>query len=510
MKNFGSLIREKALKHHSKTLFIFRDNEVSFKDFHEKTSRMAARMLGYGLNMGDRVIVHFGNGLEIVESYFAVGKAGAISIPLNTMFTAREMKYIINNAEAKFIITSEDSLAKVLSIRDEIPTVQKIFVAGRGEPPGVIPYRQLYEGTTQEVQGLDVDPESISMVFYTSGTTGNPKGAMLTHNGLITNAEVMVESLGFTENDRSLCILPFFHLFATMFSLLQMIIAGGSTVIVEGKFDEEIACQFIEKYKVTVLLGVPTIFIYLINYPGRRKYDLSSLKIGVTGSGPVPITLKEQFEKEVGIVVVEGYGLTEGGPIVCIERPGGERRLGSCGLTLPGLETRVVDQKGKDVPPGEIGELIVKGYPYIMKGYWKMPKETSETLRNGWLYTGDLVKKDKDGYIYIVDRIKDMIVRGGYNIYPKEVEMVLYSHPSVLEAAVVGVFDKVLGEIPKAYIVLKPGENISEEEVNKYCRENLAAYKVPREIVFVDELPKTGSGKISKVEIREREKTKSA
>jgi long-chain acyl-CoA synthetase len=424
------------------------------------------------------------------------------------MFTAREIKYIINNSEAKFIITSEDSLAKVLSIRGEMPTVQKIFVVGKGGQPDVIPYHKLYEGPTQEVQGLDVDPESISMVFYTSGTTGNPKGAMLTHNGLITNAEVMVETLGFTESDRSLCVLPFFHLFATMFGLLQMMCAGGSTVIVEGKFDEEIACRLIEKHKVTVLLGVPTIFIYLINYPGRRKYDLSSLRMGVTGSGPVPVTLKAQFEKDVGIVVVEGYGLTEAGPIVCIERPGGERRLGSCGLTLKGLETRVVDQNGKDVPPGEIGELIVKGYPYIMKGYWKLPKETSETLRDGWLYTGDLVKKDKDGYVYVVDRIKDMIVRGGYNIYPKEIEMVLYSHPSVLEAAVVGAFDEVLGEVPKAHIVLKPGENISKEEMDKYCRENLAAYKVPREIVFVDELPKTGSGKIRKVEIREREKTK--
>lgn len=508
IKNFGDLIREKASKYNGKTLFIFRDNEISFKDYHEKTSRIAASLLGYGLNNGDRVAVHFGNCLEIVESYFAVGKAGAISIPLNPMFTAREIKYVINNSEAKFIITSEDSLANVLSIRSEMPSIQEIFVAGKGGQSGTIPYHKLYEGTTQEVRGLDVDPESVAMIFYTSGTTGNPKGAMVTHNGLITNAEVMVETLGFTESDRSLCVLPFFHLFATTFSLLQMMCAGGSTVIVEGKFDGEIACRLIEKHKTTVLLGVPTIFIYLINHPGRRKYDLSSLRIGVTGGGPVPVALKTQFEKEIGIIVVEGYGLSEAGPVVCVERPEGERRLGSTGMTLQGLETRVVDQNGKDVPPGEIGELIIRGHPHIMKGYWKMPKETSEILRDGWLYTGDLVRKDEDGYIYVVDRIKDMIVCGGYNIYPKEIEMVLYSHPSVLEAAVVQAFDEVMGETPKAYIVLKPGENITKEEMNKYCRENLAAYKVPREIVFVDELPKTGSGKIRKVEIRGWEKTK--
>jgi long-chain acyl-CoA synthetase len=503
-KNFGSLIKEKASFYKQKALFIFKDRSVSYEEFQEKTSLIAAGLEGHGLKKGDRVAVHFSNCLEIVESYFAIGKAGAIAIPLNPMFTPREIKYVVNNSGARFLITSESSLATIQSVRNEMPSLEEVVVQSTEVHSDTISYRDLYGVTSDKLDGLDVDPDSVAMILYTSGTTGDPKGAMLTHNGLITNAEVMVETLGFRENDRSLCVLPLFHLFATAFDLLQMMCAGASTVIIEGKFDAETACQMIEKHKATVLIGVPTIFIYLINHPGRKKYDLTSLRIGDTGGGPVPVDLKLAFEKEVGMFLAESYGLTEMSPVVSVEIPGKERRIGSCGLTLPGLKTRVVDQNGKDVPPGEIGELVVSGAPHVMKGYWNMPDETAKTIKDGWLYTGDLVKKDKDGYIYVVDRVKDMIICGGYNIYPKEIEMVLYSHPAVLEAAVVQAFDNVKGEIPKAYIVLKPGDKITEKEMNQFCRENLAAYKVPRAFEFVESLPKTVTGKIRKVEMRKK------
>jgi len=501
-KNFGSLIKEKAAKHKDKTLFIFKDQQVSYEAYHEKSSLMATGLASLGLKKGDRVAVHFSNCLEIVESYFAVGKAGAISIPLNPMFTPREIKYVVNNSEAKFLITSEGFLPTLQSVRQEMPTLEKVIVQGTRDYPDTVPYRKLYEGVTKKVEGLDVDPDSVAMILYTSGTTGSPKGAMLTHDGLIENAEIMVNTLGFQPSDRSLCVLPLFHLFATAFDLLQMMCAGASTAIIE-RFDAEIACQVIEKHKASVLIAVPTIFIYLINHPGRKKYDLTSLRIGDTGGGPVPVDLKLAFEKEVGMFLAESYGLTEASPVVCVERPGQERRIGSCGLTLPGMETRVVDQQDRDVPPGEVGELIISG-PNVMKGYWKMPEETAKTLRGGWLHTGDLVRKDQDGYVYVVDRVKDMIICGGFNIYPKEIELVLYSHPSVLEAAVIGVKDDVKGEMPKAVIVLKPGEKLTEKEMNEYCRKNLAAYKVPRVIEFADSLPKTITGKIRKVEMKEK------
>jgi long-chain acyl-CoA synthetase len=499
-KNFGALIKEKASKHKDKTLFIFKDQQINYREFQQKTSLMAAGLASIGLKKGDRVAVYFPNSLEIIESYFAVGKAGAISIPVNPMFTPREIKYLVNNSEAKFLFTSEAFLPTLQSARNEMPSLEKVIVQGTRDYFDTIPYRRLFEGSTKGMDGLDVDPESVAMILYTSGTTGAPKGAMLTHDGLITNAEIMMTTMGFEETDRSLCSLPLFYLFAIAADLLQMMCAGASTVIVE-RFDAEIICRLIETYKVSVLNGVPTMFTYLINHSGRNKYDLTSLRIGDTGGGPVPVHLKLSFEKEVGMFLAEGYGLTESAPNLCIERPGQERRIGSCGLTLPGMETRVVNREDRDVPVGEVGEIIARS-PTLMKGYWKIPEETAKTLRGGWLHTGDLGRKDKEGYVYIVDRLKDMIICGGFNIYPKEIELVLYSHPSVLEAAVIGVKDDVKGEIPKAVIVPKPGMKVTETEMKEFCRENLAAYKVPRFFEFTDSLPKTVTGKIRKMEMK--------
>lgn len=500
--NFGSFIKTLAKRHKGKTLFLFKDVEVSYEGHHKKTSRLAKGLVSEGLERGDRVCFLFPNCLEILECYFAVAKAGAISIPMNPMYTEREIQYIVNDSGAKFLITSEENAGKVLACRDGLPSLKRIIVSGAGEREGALPYRHLIERASGEVEGLDVDPDSVAMILYTSGTTGAPKGAMLTHRGLLENAQVMVDTLGFRETDRSLCVLPMFHLFAAAFDLLQMMTAGGSTVLME-RFDPEAACALIERHRATVLVAVPTIFIYLINHPGRTKYDLTSLRIGDTGGGPVPEKLKLEFEREVGMYLAESYGLTEASPVVCVERPGMERRPGSCGITLPGMETRVVDENDQPVPAGEVGELILRG-PNVMPGYWNMPEQTAKTLRGGWLHTGDLVKKDGDGYIYVVDRLKDMIICGGYNIYPKEIEMVLYSHPAVLEAAVIGVKDPVKGEIPKACIVLKPGERITGEEMSAFCRQNLAAYKIPRELEFLDSLPKTITGKIRKVEMRAR------
>ena len=499
--NLGKFLGDRAAKYRDKTLFIFQDQELSYEKYDERTNKLAWSLASEGLQQGDRSCVLFPNCFEILECYFAIGKIGAISIPLNPMYTPREIKYVVNNSEAKFLITSKNDLDKVLARREEMPTLEKIFVSGINNHETALPYEKLIEEASGEIEGYHIDPDSVAMILYTSGTTGVPKGVMLTHRGLLENADIMVQTLGFNENDRSLCVLPMFHLFATAFDLLQMMTAGGSTILME-RFDPVKACQLIEKYRATVIIGVPTIFIYLINYPNRKRYDLSSLRIGDTGGGPVPVELKTQFEKEVGMVLVESYGLTEASPVVCVERPGKERRLGSCGITLSGMETRVVDQNGEDVPPGEIGELILKG-PNVMVGYWKMSEETAKTVRDGWLHTGDLMKKDQDGYIYMVDRLKDMILCGGYNVYPKEIESVLYSHPSILEVAVVGVPDDVKGEIPKAFVVLKEEKSLTKEEINQFCRDNLAAYKVPREIHLVSELPKTITGKIRKVDIRE-------
>ncbi|MBI3108366.1 MAG: AMP-binding protein, partial [Candidatus Rokubacteria bacterium] len=323
--------------------------------------------------------------------------------------------------------------------------------------------------------------------------------AMLTHAGLLDNAAAVVEAVGFRGADRSLCILPLFHVFAIAFDYLQMMTVGASSVIVE-RFDAGVALRLIERHRATVLIGVPTMFIYILRHPDRPRHDLSSLRIGDTGGGPVPTALKTEYERDIGMVLLESYGLTEASPVVTIERPGLPRREGACGLTLPGMETKVVDATGQEVPPGELGEMLVRG-PNVMKGYFEMAEATTRTIVDGWLHTGDLMRKNADGHVYMVDRLKHMIICGGYNIYPKEIENVLHDHPAVLECAVVGVPDEDKGEIPKACIVLREGAHATEAEIKQFCRESLAAYKVPRVVKFLASLPKTATGKIRKGEL---------
>jgi long-chain acyl-CoA synthetase len=496
MTSLAEFARRQARRFGDQPLFLHQDACVTYREYDARTDRVAGGLAGLGLARGDRSAVLLPNGLEIVETYMATAKLGAVSVPLNPMFTAREIEYVVNDSGAKVLVTSARDAARILALRDRLPSLREVVVVGP-EVPGAVPFGRL--GTASPAAPVTVDGDDVAMILYTSGTTGNPKGAMLTHAGLLDNARAVVEAVGFRASDRSLCVLPLFHLFAIAFDYLQMITAGGSTVIVE-RFDAEVALRQIERHRVTVIIGVPTMFIYLLRHPDRSKYDLSSLRIGDTGGGPVPNALKIEYEREVGMVLLESYGLTEASPVVTIERPGMPRREGACGITLPGMETRVVDAEGQEVAPGELGELLVRG-PNVMKGYFGMPEATARTIVDGWLHTGDLVRKDADGYVYMVDRLKHMIICGGYNIYPKEIENVLHGHPAVLECAVVGVPDPVKGEIPKACVVLRERASATEADIKEFCRQALAAYKVPRLVEFMTSLPKTATGKVRKGEL---------
>ena len=437
------------------------------------------------------------NGLPILEAYVGAAKLGAVSVPLNPMFTPREIEYVVNNSRAKVMMASPREAERVQAIRDRLPSLAHVVVVGEAVA-GTLPYSQVASAAPLEVTA-PVDGDDVAMIAYTSGTTGHPKGAMLTHAGLLDNAAAVVEAVGFRGADRSLCILPLFHVFAIAFDYLQMMTVGASSVIVE-RFDAGVALRLIARHRATVLVGVPTMFIYILRHPDRQRHDLSSLRIGDTGGGPVPTALKTEYERDIGMVLLESYGLTEASPVVTIERPGLPRREGACGLTLPGMETKVVDATGQEVPPGELGEMLVRG-PNVMKGYFEMAEATTRTIVDGWLHTGDLMRKNADGHVYMVDRLKHMIICGGYNIYPKEIENVLHDHPAVLECAVVGVPDEDKGEIPKACIVLREGAHATEAEIKQYCRESLAAYKVPRVVKFLASLPKTATGKIRKGEL---------
>jgi long-chain acyl-CoA synthetase len=369
--------------------------------------------------------------------------------------------------------------------------------------PNTHSYDRIVSKASDEPLDVSVSGDDVAIVLYTSGTTGTPKGVMLSHERILLNADLTKDAIGYREDDIFAGVLPMFHSFAFSFDILQMMMVKGSTIIFE-RFDTKEVVEGIEKYRCTALASVPTMLTYIYNYPDLDKYDLTCLRIGDCGGGPVPVELMETFEDKFGMTVLESYGLTEISPVACVERPDMERRSGSCGLVFPGMVPKIVDPDGKEVPDGQVGELAIKG-PTHMLGYFKMPEETQNAIKNGWLYTGDLFRKDNQDYLYFVDRLKHMIVTAGYNIYPKEVENVLYNHPHVLEAAVIGLPDPVKGDIPKAFIVPTGDGERSEKSIIEYCRRNLAAYKVPRIVEFVDSLPQTASGKIKKYALKEKD-----
>lgn len=498
----GDLIRARASDSGDKVIFICKDQEMTYRQLYERSTRLANALAQLGLKKGDHVAVLMQNSFEIVECYFANGLLGLATIPLNTMYTGREIEYIVNNSESKALITKEKFYSNVAGVRENLEELENLIVQSDNPIPDTYSYDHLLNEAPKTPVDVEVDPEDVAIILYTSGTTGTPKGVMLTHRGIMLNAGLVKDAIGWVEQDRFVGVLPMFHSFSFSFDILQMMMVKASTAIFE-RFDTKEVVEGIEKYQCTALAGVPTMFTYIYNYPDLEKNDLSCLRIGDCGGGPVPVELVEEFQKGFGMTLLESYGLTECSPVTCVERPNMERRPGSCGHVFPGMTAKIVDIHGKEVPDGEVGELIIDG-PTHMKGYFKMPVETKEAIKDGWLYTGDLFKKDKDGYLYFVDRLKYMIVTAGYNIYPKEVENVLYNHPAILEAAVIGIPDKMKGDIPKAYIVLQGDQKPTKKEIIDYCRQTLAAYKVPRIVEFVDALPQTASGKIKKYVLKEK------
>jgi long-chain acyl-CoA synthetase len=356
---------------------------------------------------------------------------------------------------------------------------------------------------SQVIKPVPVAPEDVCQIMYTSGTEGRPKGVMTPHGAYTDNALIRSSFLELNEADTTVIPLPMFHMFAIN-TLLNFISVGG-TVIITERFQAEEVLELIQRNKITFFTGVPTMYSYLLNHPKIDEYDLSSLRLCIIAGGNVNYKVVEDFEKKFGSLFIESMGQTELSPTVMMNPPDRDkRRLGSCGLTLFNMQTRLVDEDGNDVPLGETGELVVKS-PCVMKGYYNLPEENKKVFRDGWLHTGDLLKQDQEGYYFFVDRKKDMIVTAGYNIYAKEIENVLLKHPDVLEVAVIAVPDEVKGQLAKAVIVRRKGGSLTEENIEKFAREYLAPYKVPRIIKFVESLPHTPQGKIAKGVLREIE-----
>ena len=500
----------------------FIGKKINYKQLLNLTYRFANALKSLGVKKGDRVALMLPNSPQAVISYYGALMLGAVVVQNNPLYTERELEHQINDSGAETIVVldllypkavnikANTSLKNIIvtSIKDFLPFPKNLLYPLKlkkdgqyikvKEEQGVYFFSKLIKTQANTpVQEEIIPKEDIALLQYTGGTTGRSKGVMLTHSNLVTN--VVQESYWLYKaekgKERFLGVLPLFHVFGMTAVMNFSIYIAGSMILVP-RFNPGELLETIQKEKPTYFPGAPTIYIALLNYPKVKDYDLSSIKACISGSAPLPVEVQEKFEKLSGARLVEGYGLTETSPVTHANLVWGKRKIGSIGIPWPDMDAKVVDPNtGEDLADGEIGELAVKG-PVVMKGYWNMPEETNKVLRDGWLLTGDMATIDEEGYFYIVDRKKDMIIAGGYNIYPREVEEVLYEHPAVQEAVVAGIPDPYRGETVKAFIVKKQGVEITEEELDQYCRTNLAAYKVPKLYEFRDELPKTIVGKI--------------
>jgi long-chain acyl-CoA synthetase len=478
----------------------FRDETVSFLELNKYANKYANVFRDLGVRTGDRVCIFSPNRLEFLYAYLGLIKIGAMMVSLSVMLKADEAKYIIDDAGANVLVTTEYLYPVIEPIRGQLATIKHILYLDENPPEGVIELKPLVEKASEEFPSLDISPGSVACIIYTSGTTGRPKGAMLTHSNLLHNFESANDLLRTTPDDVLLVPgLPLFHLLAQI-CVMGALYGGVPSVLMEF-FVPEMALENIAKYKCNSFSGVPTMFALLLNDPEIDKHNLSSLRICFCSSAPLSLSLLKKFEERTGAIITEGYGLTEATALVTSNPIDAERKAGSVGVPIR-CDVRVVNENDEDVACGDVGEIIIRG-KNVMKGYYNKLAATAEAMKNGWLHTGDLGKFDSDGYLYVVDRKKDLIITGGYNIYPAEVENILYRHPKIAMATVIGIPDEIKGEIAKAYVVLKEGETATDKEIIEFCRERIAKYKAPRAVEFRESLPTTPTGKILKRTLRD-------
>jgi long-chain acyl-CoA synthetase len=502
--------------------------KLTYGAFWKQVLSLANGLHLMGVKHGTKVAVMLPNCPQAVIAYYATLWLGGVVVMTNPMYVEREMEHQWKDSETEILVVLDHLYPKiekvlpltgirkviVTGIKDYLPLhlkflyplkakKQKLFMAVPYDSK-TLNFSQVIKSSSPTPPPCTVRLDDLALLQYTGGTTGVAKGVMLSHRNILAN--VMQISAWFPElqfgRERFLSILPFFHVFGMTVGM-NMALYTGCTAILVPRFEINEFLKILHKSKPTLFPGVPTIFVALVNRPDIKSYDLSSIRFCITGSAPMPVEVLRKFESLTGSIIIEGFGLTESSPVVHCNPIQGARKPGSIGIAVPDTDCRIVDMDmgSSEVPLGEAGELTVRG-PQVMQGYWKMPEETANALRDGWLYTGDIATMDEDGYVYIVDRKKDMIIAGGFNIYPREIDEVLYEHPKILDAVTVGIPDPYRGETVKAFVVAKPGESLTEEDVIKFCKSKLAAYKVPRSVEFRESLPKTAVGKILRKELR--------
>ena len=502
-ENLATILTDTREQHGERTALKLDDNEVSYEMLDEAGKRLAGLLEETGFEQGDRVGIMLPNVPYFAVIYYGVLRAGGTVVPMNPLLKGREVEFYLTDPGVKIFFAWHD-FAEAAEKGAEAAGAELILVIPKGageagHPAGTGEFEELVGEADPVEEMAEVSDDDTAVILYTSGTTGKPKGAELTHSNLKRNTEIAAGLFSLDEGTITLGALPLFHSFGQTCGLNATMFGGGTLTLIP-RFDPAKALEIIQRDKVSVFEGVPTMYTAMLNLDTRDDYDVSCLEVCASGGSAMPGEVLRGFEEAFNCKVLEGYGLSETSPVASFNHPDKERKIGSIGTPIEGVEMKVVDDDGNEVDQGEVGEILIKGHN-VMKGYWDREEATQESIKDGWFYTGDMAKIDDEGYFFIVDRKKELIIRGGYNVYPREVEEVLYEHPSVLEAAVIGVEDENMGEEVGAAVVLKDGEDVSEEDIKGYVKEEVANYKYPRKVWFVDELPKGPTGKILKREI---------
>jgi long-chain acyl-CoA synthetase len=471
----------------NQTALLTNESSISYGELRQKIASFAKYLHEIGIKKGDRVALMCQNSQEFLYSYFAITSLGAITVPLNLMLTIEEIKYILQDSESKTLVIHEKILQKIQQVSELALNLVILTEAFYSQLP------------VSEINlEVDAQEDEVCTILYTSGTTGRPKGAMLTHRNLISDAESTGSVIKANQDDNFLCVLPMFHSFAFTVCVMVPLYYGGQITIQEA-FNPKETISLMHNKKVTVFSGVPVMFNFISQV--ADKQSLEYVRLAISGGAPLPLEVLEAFENKFNLPVSEGYGLSEASPVVSLNPLDRERKKGSIGTALPNIDVKIVDDNEVELATGEVGELLTRG-PNVMKGYLNLPEATAEALKDGWLHTGDIAYIDEDGYIFIVDRKKDMMIVGGLNVYPREIEEHIYNFSGVSECAVIGIPDISRGEIIKAYIVAKEGYKVEKNELIKYLRLHLATYKLPKIVEMISAIPKTGPGKVDKKLLR--------
>lgn len=495
------ILRHGTQKYPHRSALIFGQKKITYQEVSNHSLRLSRILLENGIKKRDRVAIFLDNSPDFVYAYFGILSCGAIVVPVNHMLKRDETAYILKDSESRILITSHayEEMAKELSCM--LQTLEKVlFIQSQGtknkpEAPD--------SSFQNDKKRSELSREDLAIFLYTSGTTGHPKAAMLTHGNLLSNIESSSQAIRITKKDTVVCFLPLFHSFAATVCMLMPLANGASCLLLKSAKPIKKLIRSIRIHRATILVGIPSIYAILkdLRFPWYMKKIflrvLNPVRVAISGAAALPICVLSEFENKFGIPLLEGYGLTEASPVVTLNPLNKKRLPGSIGVAIPNVSLKVIDSSGEKVNAGQIGELCVKG-PNIMRGYFKKEHETLETIKNNWLLTGDMAKIDKDGYATIMGRKKEMVNVRGLNVYPREIEEVLYQNPAIKEAAVIGTFDPHKGEVPKAFVVLKEGHQISDHDIAHYLKERLASYKIPKQIVLRATLPKNASGKILK------------